>query len=419
MHEERPPFQQEAKAIDPKVLTTAMGGIDKPPEEPLFSTFEEGFGYFTATAVGRALGQYEFVRKLGWAASSSVWLALDHSAKTKTFVAIKILTSQATANIVAGYSPEYNVFRKIEYTNPKSPGFNHCLTLRACLTTNSAAGSHICFVTDALSSSLGNLRKSGQNRFTLPIAKRIIKQVLLALDYLHRECGYIHTDLKSENILVSIPEPASSRIEEYIKANPPSIYGPPLNLKSLPLPLVFSRSQHLPYLSLNGSIEDISVRLVDYGEATSIDDPVREHLPQPSILRAPEVTLRYPWTSTIDIWTVGCLLFELLTERQLFYQKANNYSHELHLQYIVECLGPFPPEFLKDCEERGKYFDEKGMLLHTNKFMPTTLEVILRRLKAVDEDEIPGTAAFLHRCLSLDPKLRPSAQELLKDSWLL
>jgi len=158
---------------------------------------------------------------------------------------------------------------------------------------------------------------------------------------------------------------------------------------------------------------------MDYGEATSVDAPVREHLPQPSILRAPEVTLRYPWTSTIDIWTVGCLLFELLTERQLFYQKANNYSHELHLQYIVECLGPFPPEFLKDCEERGKYFDENGTLLHTNKFMPTTLEVILRSLEAVDEDKIPGTAAFLRRCLSLDPKLRPSAQELLKDSWLL
>jgi len=53
-------------------------------------------------------------------------------------------------------------------------------------------------------------------------------------------------------------------------------------------------------------------------------------------------------------------LFELLTERQLFYQKASNYSPKVHLQYIVECLGPFPPEFLKDYEDRGKYFDEKG-----------------------------------------------------------
>jgi hypothetical protein len=57
-------FQQDVKAIHSKVLATAMGGNDVPPEEPLFSTFEEGFGYFTAAAVGRSLKQYEFVRKV-------------------------------------------------------------------------------------------------------------------------------------------------------------------------------------------------------------------------------------------------------------------------------------------------------------------------------------------------------------------
>ena len=63
-HQELSAFQQDVKAIDPKVLATAMGGIDEPPEEPLLSTFEEGFGYFTAAAVGRSLKQYEFVRKV-------------------------------------------------------------------------------------------------------------------------------------------------------------------------------------------------------------------------------------------------------------------------------------------------------------------------------------------------------------------
>jgi serine/threonine-protein kinase SRPK3 len=106
---------------------------------------------------------------------------------------MKILTTQATARIVAGHSPEYEVFRKIESANPNSPGFGHCLALRHCFTAKSAAGGHICFVTDALSSSLANLRAHEHGRFTLPIAKRITKQVLLALDYLHRECGYIHT----------------------------------------------------------------------------------------------------------------------------------------------------------------------------------------------------------------------------------
>ena len=60
------------------------------------------------------------------------------------------------------------------------------------------------------------------------------------------------------------------------------------------------------------------------------------------------------------------------------------------------------------------------MLLHTNSdFAPTTLEDILRMLEAVNENEIPGTAAFLRRYLTLDPKLRPSALELLKDGWLI
>lgn len=64
-------FEQEIKAIDPKVLAAAMGGSDQPPEEPLFSTFEEGFGYFTDAAVGRSLKQYEFIRKVSMRTSPS------------------------------------------------------------------------------------------------------------------------------------------------------------------------------------------------------------------------------------------------------------------------------------------------------------------------------------------------------------
>jgi hypothetical protein len=53
-------------------------------------------------------------------------------------------------------------------------------------------------------------------------------------------------------------------------------------------------------------------------------------------------------------------LFELLSEHQLFGQIAENYSKELHLQYIVECFGQFPLEFLQACEDRTKYFDTEG-----------------------------------------------------------
>lgn len=57
-------FQRDLKAVDPKLLAAAMGGGDEPPEEPLLSTYEEGFGYFTDAAVSRTLSQYELVRKV-------------------------------------------------------------------------------------------------------------------------------------------------------------------------------------------------------------------------------------------------------------------------------------------------------------------------------------------------------------------
>ena len=42
------------------------------------------------------------------------------------------------------------------------------------------------------------IRQYHHHGIPVPIVKRIIKQVLMGLDYLHRECGIIHTDLKPE-----------------------------------------------------------------------------------------------------------------------------------------------------------------------------------------------------------------------------
>ena len=52
------------------------------------------------------------------------------------------------------------------------------------------------------------------------ICRVIAKQILIGLDYLHRICGLIHTDLKQENILICL-EP-----EEIV---PPEAHLHPLN----------------------------------------------------------------------------------------------------------------------------------------------------------------------------------------------
>ena len=38
----------------------------------------------------------------------------------------------------------------------------------------------------------------------VPLVRRMTKQVLIGLDYLHRMCRIIHTDLKPENVIVSL-----------------------------------------------------------------------------------------------------------------------------------------------------------------------------------------------------------------------
>ena len=40
----------------------------------------------------------------------------------------------------------------------------------------------------------------------MDLCRRLAKQVLIGLDYLHRICGVIHTDLKPENVLLCLSE---------------------------------------------------------------------------------------------------------------------------------------------------------------------------------------------------------------------
>ena len=51
----------------------------------------------------------------------------------------------------------------------------------------------------------------------IPLVRRIAKQVLMGLDYLHRICKIIHTDLKPENVIVCLtPAELDDRVRKEI-----------------------------------------------------------------------------------------------------------------------------------------------------------------------------------------------------------
>lgn len=61
----------------------------------------------------------------------------------------------------------------------------------------------ICMAFETLSCNLLTIiRLYNYKGLPMPLVKVIAKQMLIGLDYLHRECHIIHTDLKPENILL-------------------------------------------------------------------------------------------------------------------------------------------------------------------------------------------------------------------------
>ena len=155
-------------------------------------------------------GKYVVVRKLGWGHFSTVWLSRDTS--SGKHVALKVVRSAAHYTETA--IDEIKLLNKVVQANPNHPGRRYVVSLLDSFEHKGPNGVHVCMVFEVLGENLLGLIKRWNHRgIPMPLVKQITKQVLLGLDYLHRECGIIHTDLKPENVLIEIGD-----VEQIVKA---------------------------------------------------------------------------------------------------------------------------------------------------------------------------------------------------------
>uniref|UniRef100_A0A7N8XB68 non-specific serine/threonine protein kinase n=1 Tax=Mastacembelus armatus TaxID=205130 RepID=A0A7N8XB68_9TELE len=178
-----------------------LGSDDEEQEDP--NDYCKG-GYHHVKVGDLYNGKYHVIRKLGWGHFSTVWLAWD--IQVKRFVAMKVVKSAEHYTETA--VDEIKLLRSVRNSDPDDPNRQMVVQLLDDFKISGVNGTHVCMVFEVLGHHLLKwIIKSNYQGLPLPGVKSIIRQVLQGLDYLHTKCEIIHTDIKPENILLSVNEP--------------------------------------------------------------------------------------------------------------------------------------------------------------------------------------------------------------------
>ncbi|KAJ3843189.1 CMGC/SRPK protein kinase [Lentinula raphanica] len=165
----------------------------------------------------------------------------------------------------------------------------------------------------------------------------------------------------------------------------------------------------------------VSIKIADLGNAT----PSRKHFTediQTRQYRAPEAIIgRKDWDTRADIWSVACVLFELLTGEYLFDPQAQGglfTKDDDHMAQIIELLGDYPLE----CKMGGKYsrdlFDHSGSLRYIKSLKPWPLKRVMIEKYFYSEPDSEALCRFLLPMLIIDMKKRVHAREIIDHEWL-
>ncbi|TFK41305.1 kinase-like domain-containing protein [Crucibulum laeve] len=184
-------------------------------------------------------GRYRVIRKLGWGHFSTVWLVKD--SQTHQHSALKVVKSAGRYAETA--RDEIKLLSRVQSFSPTHLGRSHIVSFLDSFSHQGPEASHVCIVFEPLGENLLALiernKKKGVPR---TLVKVIAKQILLGLQYLHDECDLVHTDIKPENILISIPD-----IEAHIHTELSQSPSPTSRRVGVPLPTKSRAGVTIPY----------------------------------------------------------------------------------------------------------------------------------------------------------------------------
>ncbi|CCE30567.1 probable dis1-suppressing protein kinase dsk1 [Claviceps purpurea 20.1] len=208
-------FSRDSQSLTPQIL-------HEPIEEE--ADYSERLKHFHPTQPGEILdNRFKTVGKLGYGRGSTVWLAenLNYKiwsrSKIPRYVSIKITASDVED------AQERAWLTRISEADPSHQGLSHIRTPIDAFEMKGALGTHSCLVFEPMRETLWRFQQRWpRQRLPLDAIKLHMLYLLKALDYLHTECRLIHTDIKDDNVMITIEhDSVLKRLVDYFKMPQP------------------------------------------------------------------------------------------------------------------------------------------------------------------------------------------------------
>eukprot|EP00092_Neocalanus_flemingeri_P036915 GFUD01040186.1.p1 GENE.GFUD01040186.1~~GFUD01040186.1.p1 ORF type:complete len:414 (+),score=105.85 GFUD01040186.1:262-1503(+) len=175
---------------------------------------------------------------------------------------------------------------------------------------------HMCIAFEILGKSVFDfLKENSYHPYTLKQVKQMSYELCHAVNFLHKN-RITHTDLKPENILF-----CNSAFDEKDGVK---------------------------------IVRNAGIRLIDFGSAT-FNHEHHSLIVSTRHYRAPEVIMELGWAQPCDVWSIGCIVFEMALGNTVF----QTHENREHLAMMERVLGRLPSRMVD--RSRVNYF-KRGVL---------------------------------------------------------
>lgn len=302
--------------------------------------------------------RYEVMQLLGKGSFGQVLRCFDH--REKDYVAIKIIKNKKRFHQQAAVELKIlDYISKNDLTDK-----NHLIHYKDSFVFRR----HLCLVFEMLCGNLYECLKANNFQgFPLKIVRNITIQILSGLVFMYQH-RIIHCDLKPENILLIKPNKSA-------------------------------------------------VKIIDFGSSCFETEQIYTYI-QSRFYRAPEIILGLRYTMSIDMWSLGCVISELILGYPIF---PGENEHE-QLLCIIEILGLPPASLIEKSPKKFEFFRNKDPIIVPNshgKIRNPGSRSIQDKLRCDDEVVIDFLLSILYLgCFHWDPERRWIPEDALKHPWI-